>query len=204
MMLFISTAAFSAREFTDSEAKTLFEQRWNTLSDDIKLGQLKFSQSAKEPDFEQGIITYSMADDYPEYEKVGLISIQPHIRISSMLVEITPTGDERAQQWGLPPRPGWFRVKHGSFHIDTIAKNEVQRKGTEEYRLVMATYKAQWTPEYKRKMEKLSGIQLADDRKAVILFRYDPSQSAWVIVTWDAANREEEFTTNNVSKMLSQ
>jgi hypothetical protein len=118
MTLCISTAAFCAPEFTDSEAKTLFEQRWNTLSDDVKLGQLKFSQSAKEPDFEQGIITYSMADAYKEYEKIGLISIQPHIPISGMVVETTPKGDALAQQWGLLPKPGWFRVKHGNFHID--------------------------------------------------------------------------------------
>lgn len=73
MTLCISTAAFSAVEFTDAEAKALLEKMLNALSDDLKLGQLKLSQSAKEPDFEQGIITYSIADDYPEYEKADLL-----------------------------------------------------------------------------------------------------------------------------------
>jgi hypothetical protein len=204
MTLFISTTAFSAPEFTDSEAQALLEQRWNALSDDLKLGQLKFSASAQQRDFEQGIITYSMADDYRAYQHIGLISIEPHIPIANMVVETTAKGAELAQQWGLPPRPGWFRVKHGRFHIEKIIKNEVQQKGAETYRVVTATYKAQWTPEYKRKTEIADSIQLADDRKAIILFKYDSSKSEWIIITRDVANRDEEFKTTHVSKMLSQ
>jgi hypothetical protein len=94
-------------------------------------------------------------------------------------------------------------IRIGNFRVEKIVKNEAQRKGTDEYRIVMCTFKAQWTPEWKQ-VSAIRGYPLSEDRKAITLFKFDPFKPEWVMVTQDLANKDAEFKTNFVSKKLSE
>lgn len=87
--------------------------------------------------------------------------------------------------------------------MDEIVKNEARQKGIDNYRIIMATYTVKWTPEFKDAMEMI-GRKLSEKRKVTMLIKFDPFSSAWKNVAIDLANRDEDFSTNNVSRALGQ
>ena len=65
----------------------------------------------------------------------------------------------------------------------------------------MATYTAKWTAEYQHAMEILSQ-PLSENRKVMVLFKYDPFKAEWTQVAYDVADLDGDFTTNNVEKYM--
>jgi hypothetical protein len=190
----------------------------NTLLpiDDFRKGKTKFSDS--------------FYHQYKALEKVGVITIQedhcvqaytspsetiretiPFVprgtckreSVGTIIVQKTPKGEELAQKGGLPQQEGSLVIRTGVYWVDKIVKNVARSKGEDDYRLIMVTYNAQWTPEYKQAMAIL-GDSLSEDRKSMQLFKFDPFKSKWIWITGDVANLNEEFKTNNVSKKLSE
>jgi hypothetical protein len=122
---------------------------------------------------------------------------------TKITVQKTPKGEELAQKGGLPQQPNSLVIRTGILRVDKIVKNEVQRKGTDEYRVVLCTVKAQWTPEWKQ-VRAISGSPLSEDWKAITLFKFDPFKPEWVFMAQDLADKDAEFHTNSVSKKLSE
>lgn len=223
-------SALAATELTDSQAKDLIETFMISTSEySIRLGPLTIVGGmmgmGASPNPQQGSISADQYKTYKAFERLGLISIEEDRGfrdhksgkkfswgdynqqfsgvIDKIVVRDTSKGKDIAQQGGLPQKNGWLTIKQGMFYVEGIVRNEALRRGTYDYRLTMATYVARWTPEYKQAVE-MSGRRILDERKAMLLFKYDPFDSKWVIVASDYANRSEEFTTDNVSRAISK
>jgi hypothetical protein len=225
--LLMRTVALSAAELSDSDAKKLLEKLWNPSPVYTTLGSL----DVKSQDIETSASPYGWLQ---ANAKVGLITIQEDqclkewkagpgkkIRefsqvcqayymqqhdsgvVGKIIVQKTPKGEELAQKSGLQQQKDSLVMNQGVFTVDKIVKNEAQKKGVDEYRIVMCTYKAQWTPEYKQ-VRAILGNSLSEDWKAIILLKFDPFKSEWVWIASDVVNKDAEFTTNNVSKKLSE
>lgn len=125
-----------------------------------------------------------------------------------IFVEKTDVGVALAKKGGLEQTFTGFaefpklvlRVS-GTVTVDKIVKNEARQVGIDNYRIIMANYTEEWSPEYKRAQE-LIGRKLSEKRKTIMLIKFDPFSSTWKNVAFDVANRDEDFSTNYVSRVL--
>jgi len=220
--LFLSTTIFSAEVgLTDKEAKAFIENLWSTSHFAIKLGSM--TVVAKNTDIAKNRISEEVYKALQAYEKVGIIKISvvkssqdllkgdwnDHLAYNlggvrgQIVITKTDAGETLAKKGGLPQKDGWLVIRQGIFRVDEIIKNEARRKGIDNYRIIMATYTAEWTPELKRAQE-MRGKQLSEKRKVIMLIKFDPFSSTWKDVAHDLANTDEDFTTNNVSRALGE
>lgn len=222
LLLFFSTTTFSAEPgFTDKQAKALIEEKvfgypvmLHFTAFPIALGSLKviggFAEIARDFDYAKNEIPGKLYKMYQAWEKVGIIKIlesQPKLNLGRQITEIfvTPTdaGEKLAKKGGLPQREGQLLIRQGTFRVDEILKNEARQKGIYNYRIIMATYTAEWTPESKKFIE-ITEQKLSEKRKIIMLIRFDPFSSTWKIYALDDANKDEDFTTNKVSNALGE
>ncbi len=213
-------------DLTDAEAKGFIDTLWSKSAVKIKLGPLDIGDDTfgDPTNLERGIISQRLYRTYQAYEKVGLIQMgedqgfkrhmegkgfnwgtflqQSQGLRGKIVVEPSARGHEVARNGGLPQKQGWLVIRDATFRVDRIIKNEPYRKGADDYRVIMATYTARWTPAYKRAMELLGNVY-SEERKAKVLLKYDPFKSSWTAVAVDVANRDAEFQTDRVSRVLS-
>ena len=95
-----------------------------------------------------------------------------------------------------------LRFRQGRFRITQIIKEQSQRVGVSDYRILFLKYKADWSPYY-REMMRLTGTVLAEDRKATVLLKDDPFHGGLVLIASDLSDADKEFTTNNVNVALA-
>ena len=122
-----------------------------------------------------------------------------------VVIRPTAVGQAKDVSATLPPAEriqNCLKLKVGSFRVTNVVRNELQRKGVTDYRTVLVTYDALWTPEY-RQMSALGGVGLADARKGVVLLKNDPFAGRWIVLTSDLADADKEFNTNNVASLLA-
>jgi len=127
-----------------------------------------------------------------------------------ILVEKTDVGAALAKKEGLEQTftafagfPKLVLRTSGTVTVDKIVKNEGKQIGIDNYRVIMAGYTEEWSPEYKHRQESVTGKKLSEKRKTIMLIKFDPFSSKWKLVTFDVANRGEDFSTNYVSRALS-
>jgi len=92
-------------------------------------------------------------------------------------------------------------IPTGTGNVTKIIKNEVQKKGADDYRVIMAKYTMKYTPEFLQAKE-IMGEPASENRKGIFLYKFDPFKSAWIQQTSDVANENDEFKTNSVSTAL--
>jgi hypothetical protein len=222
--LFFNTVAFSAEPgFTNKEAKAFIEKLWNTDSFSIKLGSITVvdRRIAGEPKIAENRISEELYETYQTWKKLGIFRISIVKTYGSsgsdsdmfahslgglrkeILIEKTDLGETLVKRDGLPQKDGWLVMKTGIYRVDEIVKNEARQKGADSYRIIMATYTAECTPEFKRAMEMI-GRKISEKRKVIMLIKFDPFSSTWKNVTYDIANRDEDFSTNYVSRALAE
>lgn len=221
LVFFFATVTFSAEpSLTDKEAKAFLEKLWSTAGVLIKLGSI--SVVASETNIAKNRISEENYKMYQAFGKLGIIRIsivKEYLDEKSdvndfiaaaagsmrkeIFVEKTNAGETLAKRGGLQQKDGWLVIKAGIYRVDEIVKNEARQKGVDNYRIIMATYTAKWTPEFKDAME-MTGLKLSEKRKMAMLIKFDPFSSTWKNVAIDLANREEDFSTNNVSRALGQ
>jgi len=212
--LFFSTTTFSAEPtLSDKEVKAFIENLWNTSAYPIKLGSMTvvggFAELAGDINRANNEISGKYYKELQANEKVGSIKISASKtevwlgrQITKIFVTKTDAGEELAKKAGSQ-KDGWLIIRQGIFRVDEIIKNEARRKGIDNYRIIMATYTAEWTPEFKSAMEMI-GQKLSEKRKVIMLIKFDPFSSTWKRVAFDAANKDEDITTNNVSRALGE
>lgn len=217
------TASPSAPSLSDADAKKVIQTRWKTSAIELKLGPLDafggFYGNTIKTDLSKGVLSEATYRWYQAFAKVGLISITdtmpqlpnagvPEGQIAKILVRETAAGDQLARTSGLPQREGWLIISEGKFQIDTIIRNEPRQKGVDDYRVIMLTYSAQWTPEVKRAREivvtliKGAKAGVAEKRKAIVLLKYDPFKAAWIQIASDLADQDKDFDSKNVENAL--
>jgi hypothetical protein len=95
-----------------------------------------------------------------------------------------------------------MRIRQGAFRITQVVKEDPQRKGVTDYKVLFVNYRVTWTPQYKQIMQIL-GQPVAENRKAIALLKNDPFSSKWVLMAGDAADVDKDFTTANVANALA-
>jgi len=95
-----------------------------------------------------------------------------------------------------------MRIRQGAFRITQVVKEDEQRKGVTDYKVLFVNYRVSWNPQYKQIMQIL-GEPVAENRKAIALLKNDPFSSKWVFVTGDVADVDKDFTTANVANALA-
>ena len=114
-----------------------------------------------------------------------------------MTIEVAPTPAAQS----MIDSSGNIKFHPGSFHVTNVAANESKSKGVDYYRVVDVEYSAKWTPLWKQYMAAL-GDPMQDDRKAIVLFKYDPFKAKWKPIASDMANADQDFRTNQVAQAL--
>jgi hypothetical protein len=216
-------ASAVASRLTDSDIKSLLEADWNKSTLTVPLGNFAVLGSplyTPSVDASKGTISTDTHTDLIAWQTVGLVTIrrdqqyenfrsgrnfswdqwdeltQKHVQ---MKIVVTPT--ERGRQYLKSGSMNKLEIPQGRFRITKIMKNEEHKKGVDEYRLIMATYDAEWTPEVKA-FSELRGNKLGEKRKVTLLMKFDPFASKWTGYAMDVVNANEEFKSNNVARAL--
>lgn len=120
-------------------------------------------------------------------------------------VTLTPLGKSLDVTNSLAPAlrlKNCLRIRQGVFRVTQVVKEEPQRKGVTDYKVLFVNYKGTWNPHFKQLMQIL-GQPLSDNRKAIALVKHDPFSSKWIYVTGDLADADKDFTTANVANALA-
>lgn len=219
-VLFVSQARAAAPSLSDREAMSPLEGHWRSAGVlRIKLGNLKVVREPLEPDISKGELSEKDLDGYKVLDRLGVIAITKMEVLSQRRfnwedfrnmalggkAELTVRAGEKGldlqRRANVRAEDGWLIIPQGTFKIEKIVRNEEQKKVVDYYRVVMGTFTASWTAEY-REYASSMGRQLSDKRKFKVLYAYDAFTSKWKIVAWDYANLDEEFHTNYVDSAL--
>jgi hypothetical protein len=220
------TASINAAPLSDSEAKTIVQDAFASGRDTIYLGvfnvindtQTSLGQKA---DIKNRTIDSQYYTYLKGWEKAGVVNIILDKQYedfksgknfswgnflqsgtegiqSKIVVQLTEKGERIAGDNGSYKTNGFVKVSEGTFTIKDVVKNEEKNDGVDECRVLMLTYNAAWTPEYLT-VAQAFGTILKEQRKAMILLKYDPFAKKWEIRALDIANADGDFTTQNVS-----
>lgn len=150
-----------------------------------------------------GIVTVLMDQEFERFKRGESFSWAQSLDMTTrqllhkVTIALTPKGEAMA----TVRRDNMAMLRKGKMAVTTIVRNEARRSGVTDYSIVMLRAKADWEPNYKA-IQALQGITLADDRKAIVLFKHDPFRGFWLIAASDEANMDGEFTTAYVSRAL--
>jgi hypothetical protein len=67
----------------------------------------------------------------------------------------------------------------------------------------MVTYIAKWSKEYAQ-FGEVRGHPMYENRKAIVLLKWNPFRSKWNVVKYDVAEQNKDFKTNYVVKELQR
>lgn len=219
-ILMVSSPTFAGTALSDSEARSIAEDRLKILVYEVPIGQ--FAVVSGDTDLAKGTASSKLYNILVNWEKVGLLavledqayenfrsgkgfSINQWMQLTQEGVQkkIVVTVTERGRQYLTASPREQLRILLGKFTVTKIVKNEERRKGVDEYRLIMLTYDADWNQDV-FDFKSASGTPVSERRKMVMLLKYDPFQSKWKWFTWDLANADEEFKTDQVARALAQ
>lgn len=228
LMLTTCAEGVRATPLSDKDAKQIVQENWVGWSETIPLGAYLIADSRNlegrrlEP--EKRIINDKFLPYLTAWEKVGIISISHDKSIDDKKYDDVKKGimDFGQIQWqhfqGIVvsatekgfsvnkasgnKETNCIKVLHGTFSVTDIVKNEQKNDGVTEYRVVMLKYHAKWTAEMLA-WAQVFGASIKEKRKAMVLLKYDPFASKWTLRAIDIANEDEEFTTEEVSSIIS-
>jgi hypothetical protein len=228
----ITNGSAQSVELSNAEVKAKLEEVWNAGVSRVSLGALTIvggpAGDNRPHTCGSGLLNASEFNYVKNVEAAGLISVVEEQSSQqfrqgqsfswgqmldattagvSQKVVVRPTGAGQAIDVSgrLPPeqrQANCFAFRMGTFRITNVLKNEPQRRGVTDYRVVFVTYLANWTSEYRRVMA-IGGTHLSDARKGISLLKHDAFAGKWQLVGSDFANADAEFTTNNVAAMLA-
>lgn len=153
-----------------------------------------------------GVIAISKDQSYQKFKSGGNFNWMDYnssIQGVSDKIVVTKTSEGESLVGDLPQEDGWLTIRVAKFKLNKIIEIRSVQKGIDNYCVVRVTYSAHWAPELKHWTETLGG-HLSDQRKAIILFKWDPFSSTWKAIAQDYANIDRDITTNNVSKALDE
>jgi hypothetical protein len=118
---------------------------------------------------------------------------------------VTPTKKAEAVQLSrsVRGRTGCLVFKVGTYAVEKVPRNEPQEKRGAQFRTVLVVYKITSEPML-RDIQAAGNVKREGERKALVLIQYDPPRKNWNIVTFDAADLNEDFKTNNVANFLEK
>ena len=215
-----------ASKLTDRDIKSLLETEWNGVSNTVPVPLGNFAVlggllGSPNVDASKGTISSDTYKYLIAWQKVGLVTVRhdqqyenfrsgrnfswdqfAELTQKNVQTKIAVTPTEHGRQYLKSGSMDKLEIPPGKFRITKIMKNEEHKKGVNEYRLIMATYDAEWSPEYKA-FSELMGNKIDQKRKVINLRKFDPFESKWKHYAEDDANANEEFKSDNVARALA-
>lgn len=213
LSVFISSA-YADTDFTDAQAKQYLQELMDKSCKKIPLGPV-FAMTGPAQSIPErirvGIDRLANVEDLDYFNALasrGILHVEtawtsPDEPWVEIRVAVTQKGEGLKRIWKVPQEDGWFCLKTATIDITSIARNEITKKGLDIYRVIMLTWEAEWTPEmllWKEIMEE----SVSNKRKGIFLLKHDPFLSKWLLITFDNADIEEEFSTSRVADELSR
>lgn len=151
-----------------------------------------------------GLLSVALDSRYEDFKKGKGFGLDQWMQLTTQNViakiSISPTPE--GQKLALPgDEPNSLYLPTASHTVTSVVKNEGKQKGVDDYRLIMVAYTKNYHPLYKQ-FAGHRGLALNSSRKAIVLFKWDPFASKWVLVAVDDAASDENFTTSNVATRL--
>lgn len=208
----------SASELSDDAAKNVLEELWNDEALLIPLGELTVVDGVLSKP-KAGQITQAHMKIFEECEKLGLVKITLTKDLSkefkgwndwmkltagvrgSIVVEATDRGRSHEESSDEVVPSDFLRLPAGEFVVQGIVSNEEKSAGMDKYRVVLGKHRVDLSFELYRLYSRL-GVPAKKEGKFAVLLKYDPFDDSWSIVAQDLANREEEFSTENVNQAM--
>lgn len=149
-----------------------------------------------------GVLSISHDKRYEDYKKGGRGSFtwdqwldQADGTVAKITVYLTP----RAKEIAKPGASGSYAcLKEGAVSSVSVKKNEPRQIGADDYRVVVATFRKEWTPE----LFKLFGKDYGSEMKILALFRHDPASGKWQMVESDLGSQSGEYASDDVNRIL--
>jgi len=217
-LVFLCGNVIAAPSMSDREAKSLIEEKLNSSFIVLPLGS--FTVVREGYSIEKGSISHKIRDDLVAWAKVGLVSVTADQRYEKskkgdgynwdqwhpmtqegVSAKITVSPTDNGKRLIDPEKTSQIKFPQGTFKVATVAKNEERKKGVDDYRLIMVAFDAAWSPLLKQ-FSQIIGKTIAENRKAIVLFKWDPFSSKWKIVATDVANANEEFKSSQAADAL--
>jgi hypothetical protein len=96
--------------------------------------------------------------------------------------------------------PTLLKIKMATFKRENVVKNEEHVMGVSKYDILMGTYTAEPTPTFRNFCQAYKNC--SNKGKFKVLLKLDEFANRWNIVTWDFADINNEFTTQNVDQQV--
>ena len=205
---------------SDSEARLIIEEGWKKLYFDIPLGQ--FTVVRSDTDVSRGRLSASDYNILVNWQQAGLIKIVEdqqyknfrrgngfswsqwnQLSVQGIQKKILVTASRHGRQYLTTSSMHKLQIPQGNFTVTKIVKNENRKKSVDDYKLIMFTYNAAWSSEYKA-YALASGAHLVEKRKAIMLLKFDQFEYKWKKVATDLADANGEFNSNNVARTLAR
>ncbi len=193
------------QELSDSQAAQTIETTWNSVSSaGLTYGDVVIAGFGTNI-CGNPVISWDELKVLLAAQTVGLVSISVDRAQNRAHISLTPFGMQTDITASMPPKyrlSNCMHFKDGTFKVNRVVKNDLYKKGVNDYRVIFLTYTASWNALY-RKIMQLRGVILSDDRKAIALLKFDAFNNKWVIVAADIGDADREFQTNNVARALA-
>jgi peptidoglycan hydrolase-like protein with peptidoglycan-binding domain len=217
-----SSVGTTAAQLTDTDPlrfvdELLDRQSYETLLlGDIVVYGGRFGERVQPPPGNN--ITGAQYSRYKQWANVGTINIRSEGSTSQRLQQSFSWNDWMSMANGdqeritvIPPHkanenvetlPNTLKIRMGKFKTENVVKNEERIMGVSKYNILMGTYIVNWTPTFQNFCQVNNACTLADKGKFQVLLKFDEFTDRWNIVTWDFADINHEFTTQNVDQQV--
>jgi len=106
---------------------------------------------------------------------------------------------EQMKALKLPASGDWACLPQGSGKVERIIRNEPREIGVDKYQVVFGTHRWKWDDPLWLKL----GLKAPEERKFRALLKYDAFVQKWSLAAVDYADRDQDFTTDNVGKFVT-
>lgn len=187
-----------APELTAEDAKTLI-QKVLDRGVDIPLGRFTVVQEGQ--NWSAGRIH---ADAYAWAQaaaKVDLVTVQAEPGSQPLVVTILMKSDP--SRISTPQRTQSYVLRIGRYSALEITGNEPRIVGRDTYRLIQYSYAAEWEP-IARHFAEITGKQRESQRKAAILYKWNPSRKEWQATRAAVANASEPLDIAPLTQAMAR
>jgi len=165
-VLIASSPTFGGPPLSDGEARSIVEDGWKDLTLTIPLG--RFVVVSGKTDISKGIVSPDTYNNLLNWQRVGLVAVLEDQQYenfrsgkgfsTSQWFELTQQGvqkkivvtvTERGRQFLTSNPTEKLQIPQGKFTVTKIVKNEERKKGVDDCRLIMLTYDADWSQEFR-------------------------------------------------------
>jgi len=193
----LPTLCMAEQPLSDDQAKEVIEAYWNASLFHVPLGTFDVV-----PDESEGgpnaMPESALERWYLPLQKAGVIAIteQPGAA-KKIAVAVTPEGRTK----NVSDDPDMLAMRQGLPKIGKITRNEPIHRGDDDYRIVGASYIANWEDAVADVLS-YCGNPVTPEQKSVVLLKFDAVASDWKVVAEDDANAADAFCTQKVADAL--